>query len=53
MTAIVMISRGGSAKASRDLRWTTESRAQGDASGFGQLLPLELWSEFFAPDRLG
>lgn len=34
MTAIVI--RGGrSAKASRDLRWTTESRALGDASGFG------------------
>lgn len=39
MTAIVMISRGGSAKASRDLRWTTESCAQGDASGFGHDQP--------------
>ena len=39
MTAIVI--RGGrSAKASRDLRWTTESRALGDASGFGQELPV-------------
>lgn len=37
---MVMASRDRSAKANRDLRWTTESCAQGEASGFGQLLPL-------------
>ena len=36
---MVMASRDRSAKANRDLRWTTESCAQGEASGFGQLLP--------------
>lgn len=33
---MVMASRDRSAKANRDLRWTTESCAQGEASGFGQ-----------------
>ena len=52
MTAIVI--RGGrSAKASRDLRWTTESRALGDASGFGQNRPLEIRPGFASLDRLG
>ncbi len=32
---MVMASRDRSAKANRDLRWTTESCAQGEASGFG------------------
>lgn len=35
---MVMASRDRSAKANRDLRWTTESCAQGEASGFGQEL---------------
>jgi len=34
---MVMASRDRSAKANRDLRWTTESCAQGEASGFGHL----------------
>lgn len=37
---MVMASRDRSAKANRDLRWTTESCAQGEASGFGHELPM-------------
>ena len=43
---MVMASRDRSAKANRDLRWTTESCAQGEASGFGHYLTFEPRSEF-------
>lgn len=46
---MVMASRDRSAKANRDLRWTTESCAQGEASGFGHQLPVAVTSKFLVP----